>query len=129
MSLYTTLIATSNFTPLWRWAALVLMNTFSIYSPDVFYTGGCFFTGAILADLSPALEDSISSSTVQQTRHRGLIETAKLGWPIILAIFALYLGSYPEEYEDSAAWSEHLHQWGLYFAPERMIKFVLHVLT
>jgi hypothetical protein len=128
MSLYTTLIATSNFTPFWRCASLVIMDAFSLYTPDTFYSGACFFTGGILADLSIALENSRSSSAVQQVRLRRLIEPVKFCWPIILAVFALYVGSYPEEHEDHAAWSQHLHQWGDYYAPKRTIKFDLYVL-
>ena len=124
LSLYTALIATSGFTPVWRCAALVFMDAYCLYNPDTFYTGVCFFTGAILADLSLTLEDTSTSSTAQYTRGRGLIKIVKLGLPIILAIFAVYVGSYPEENPDHYTWSKTLHQWGDYIAPGRTVRLV-----
>jgi hypothetical protein len=125
MTLYTTLIATSNFTPSWRCAALIAMNTFCFYGADWFYTGFCFFTGALLADLSVVLEDrTLPLPPVRKHGRRGI--TAKLGLPLILAAVAIYIGSYPEEYQDETAWSRYLHLLGDYIFPGRKILTLLY---
>ena len=106
MFLYLTLIATAGFTTFWRRVTLLILTTLSFANPDSPMTGVCFFTGAFLADISLALENSILPRTWTSSV-----------WTIIMAIFALFLGSCPEEGPEKAAWSSVLYEAGILLFP------------
>src|SRR5271170_2392738 len=106
MFLYLTLIATSGFTTFWRRVTLLILTIFSFANPDAPMTGVCFFTGAFVADLSLALEHSPLPRTWTNTV-----------WPIAMAIFALFLGSCPEEGPEKAGWSSILYEVGILLFP------------
>lgn len=112
MFLYLTLIATSGFTTFWRRVTLLILATFSFANPDPPMTGVCFFTGALLADLSLVLENT----TLPKTSMRAI-------WPFVLAIFALFLGSCPEEGPEKAVWSTGLYEVGIRLFPGCMPTF------
>jgi len=106
MFLYLTLIATAGFTTFWRRVVLFILTAFSFANPDPPMTGVCFFSGALLADLSLALENA---TPTKPSTHRI--------WPVVLATFALFLGSCPEEGPEKAAWSSALYEVGIRLFP------------
>jgi hypothetical protein len=79
-----------------------MMSLISFSNTDTFYTGYCFFTGALLADLSLILPNHITP---------GILRVKVLG-PIVLAVVGIVIGSYPDEGEQKQAWTRQLWQWG-----------------
>lgn len=83
------------------------MALVSFSNTDTFYTGYCFFIGALLADLSLILPNHSTPG----------ISRIKVLGPIMLAVAGIVIGSYPDEAEQKQAWTRQLWQWGNeYFA-------------
>ena len=118
MMVFFALGTTSAFTPNARCATLIILTGYSLFYGD-FYGEVPFYTGTLLADMalclkSSNLPQSLSSQTI---RPYSLISIAKSYWAIALAIFALFLGSYPPGNPDIAAWSRFLFRVGYSLNP------------
>lgn len=111
MSVYLALGTTSAFTPAARRAVFIILTTYSLFYGD-FLGDVPFYTGALLADLSLHLKSKTISqplSSLESGSH-GLISIVKGYWAITMAIFALFLGSYPPDSPERAPWSQSLHR-------------------
>lgn len=104
-------------------ASRSLSGSYSVFSySEDFLCGVHFYTGALLAELSLVVgNSSYRTSTSRRIRHCGLLRIVKNYWAIILAIFALVLGSYPDSGEEQAAWSRFLFQLGWLIFPSNCI--------
>ena len=93
------------------------MDAISFLSPDDVYAGVAFFTGALLADLSLAIE---IDSTTKLSLPSGGRKVLKVGWPLAVALIALFFASYPDHGAERSAWSNFLLQLGQNLFPDRM---------
>jgi len=109
MQVYLMLLVTSAFTPSWRCAVFLAITAHCVYcEPDVLISVP-FYAGALLAELSLILNNNnISRSPPWNIGFYGgrlLPSPIKKHWPIILAIFALFISSFPVEGYEQRAWS------------------------
>ena len=111
MSVYLALGTTSAFTPAARRAVFIILTTYSLFYGD-FLGDVPFYTGALLADLSLHLKSKTVSPPLSspESGSHGLISIVKGYWAIAMAIFALFLGSYPPDSPERAPWSEFLRR-------------------
>lgn len=101
LALYLALVVTASFRPLCRRLVFLILIAYEVYWGDLLGKIP-FYVGCLLADLALTLEDE-SVSTKDRTSF-----TIKRCWPIFLAIFALFIGSFPPDSEGRAAWSRLL---------------------
>jgi hypothetical protein len=104
---YFTLVITAAFTPFYRRAVVVILLAYSIYCGDLLGEIP-FYTGTLLADLSITLSANKNASTAPSAAWAKWQKY----WPIVLAIFALYISSYPSNNPQLAGWSRFLVQMG-----------------
>jgi hypothetical protein len=111
MLIYTTLSSTSHFSTIWR--------RFVFLSSAVFfyYIGALpnelpFFIGVIIADFSIDLQTHRHQDAMFPTAHLLRLSNIRRyfrhGWPIVLTIFALFVGSYPVLHVERTRWSSIL---------------------
>ena len=113
-----------------RWI-LFLSALYYLNNGD-FVSSFCFFSGALLADLSLTLRANASNSTTSDATpshyprlrfRRHIIRY----WPIALAIFALFLGTMPPENEYYRPYSRFIYIFfETYIVPERGINAILN---
>jgi hypothetical protein len=112
MIVYLALGTTSAFTPGARRATFIVLTTYAFFYGD-FLGDVPFYIGALLADMALCLKNSSLSQPSLSSRTIGpyrLISIVKSYWPIALAIFALFIGSYPPDSPDRATWSNFLYR-------------------
>jgi hypothetical protein len=98
---YLTLVVTGSFTPFYRRVVFMIILSYTIYLGDLLGENPFFF-GALLADLSLSLQNkSVSASTSKSSNFQNY-------WPVALAIFGLYISSYPTNNAHLAGWSRFL---------------------
>lgn len=117
LTVYIILVITSPFTPFWRNSTFLFLTAYSfVYDSDVLLNIP-FYAGALLADLSLV----VNANNFPTLRlWSGELRIARLQrfiinrWPIMLAIFAFFVGSCPPFNADRTAWSRFIVQ---LFAP------------
>lgn len=114
MVIYLTLFVTLNLTPFYRRSVFILLTLYSIYCDVDVLLNIPFYAGALLADLSLIVSNengSLSSAIpfLSLGRRRELIIAyLKSHWPIFLAFFGLFVGSFPPDSFELAAWSRFI---------------------
>jgi len=111
MVLYLVLVVTASFTSHARVISLFLLTMYCVYWGDLL--GDIpFYTGALLANLSIVL------GTTSNNASRGIgIGKFRVKWPLLLAVFALFLGSYPPDSPDARGWSNVMLRFAEIFFP------------
>jgi hypothetical protein len=111
MLVYLVLTTTASFTPACRRAIFVTLIVYSLYYGD-FLGDVPFYCGVLLADMSLVLSQRQRLSTSKQTTIDGWrrFQFVRHYWPIMLAIFGLFLSSYPPDSPYRAAWSDSIHR-------------------
>src|SRR5271163_3400973 len=101
-------------TAFWRRAVLILTTIYYFYSGQ-FMSIFCFFSGALLADLSLSLRASSQASEkasppeYQAEQPSVWVPYLKEYWPIATAIFALLLASVPPQDQHYVYYSRVLY--------------------
>jgi hypothetical protein len=80
-----------------------------------------FLAGALLADMSLLTAAKSECSTTNLSRRSRLRRKADRISPVLVCLLGLFLGSYPPDSVDQAAWSRALFQWGQTFLPSDCI--------
>jgi len=108
MLVYLALVVTSAFTPFYRCAVFVFLTANSLWCGDILGEVP-FYTGVLLADMSLLLNDEplVSPRWVGPRLQR-----VQKYWPFILALFGLFLASYPPVDPDLSGWSRFLTRVG-----------------
>lgn len=114
--IYLALAVTSTFTPFYRIASFFALIAYSAYCDDDVLANVPFYIGAILADLSLVL--SSNQSPPSGPWGKGLGGLLRKHWPIILAVFSLFIGSYPPDSPELSSWSRCLRDIGSRIFPE-----------
>jgi hypothetical protein len=104
---YLALTVTAEFTRYYRNLVLFFILAFCIYGGDLMGEIP-FFTGALFADMSLHLNQNEQNSV--STSH----SFVRRNWPIILAVFALFLASYPTNNAHLAGWSQVMTHIGMH---------------
>jgi hypothetical protein len=113
MLVYFTLVVTADFTPFCRNTVFFVLLLYFLYSGDLMAEIP-FYIGALLADLSLVLQSESLCTSPPSSKFKYV----RKYWPICLAIFALYLSSYPTNHAELAAWSRFMTRLGeQYFHP------------
>jgi hypothetical protein len=116
MLVYIALFTTMSFTPSWRMAAFGVLAAYFFISRDLL-SGFTFFAGVLLADLSLIL-GKISLPPSPNLSGQSTVRRRFLGyWPIGLAIFALFIGGFPDRDTHRIAWSRYLASVGYWIFP------------
>ena len=112
MMVFLVLTVTASHTKFWR-RTILLLTTLYYFECGQFLSNFCFFSGALLADLSLVLGSSISSTSTTSRyipyiglRWKRLVIEY---WPITLALFALLLASVPPSDQDYVAYSRTIY--------------------
>jgi hypothetical protein len=108
MSVFLVLIITSSFTSFYRTTALVLLTAWSIVFDRDPLLAIPFYLGTLLADLSLVIDKNRSTSTLDIRPKLSPTRIVREHWPIMLAIFSLFLAGYPPNSPDQTAWSQFL---------------------
>src|SRR5436305_8238876 len=98
MLVFLVLSITTAHTIFWRRIGLFLMALFFFYSGE-FISTFCFFSGALLAELSLILR---GYSTTTKPAHFGSITSRH--WPVGLVTLSLFLATMPPNDPDRVAW-------------------------
>ena len=94
-----------------RRGILVLAALYFFYSGELL-TPFCFFSGALLADLSLVLKAKTSNNNRSHNNPSLRLQSQRLvaeKWPFALAMFAVLLGTVPPENQDFMAYSRVIY--------------------
>ena len=117
MLVYLVLSVTAAFTPTRRFLCLLGIVAYSIYTDRDVLSDLPFYTGAILADISLVLSDQNIGSLPLFNACSGLARGDNSRWAVVFALVALYIGSYPPNSYEEAAWSQQLNDLGRVIFP------------
>ena len=120
MLVYMAILATATFKPIGRVAAFLVMTAFFLYCGD-FLCAVHFYCGALLAELSLTdFENSTFSKSLlrRMTSRYGMVQHIL---PLLMALVALFVGSFPECCHDRAGWSRFLLRLGIFLFPSGCI--------
>lgn len=106
MLVYLILVITASFTPVYRCTIVIILLMYSVYLGDLMGEIPFYF-GVLMAELSLFLsqETVATSPPIFSGRY-------SKNWPIMMAVFALLLSSYPTNHADLAAWSRFMTRLG-----------------
>ena len=94
-----------------RW--ILFLSALYYFNSGDFISSFCFFSGALLADLSLTLRANASNSNTSDavpSHHPRLRFRRHISyWPIALAMFALFLGTMPPENENYRPYSRFIY--------------------
>lgn len=110
MVLFLLLTITAAFTTYTRRLVFYIVLALGIYNGDLLGEIP-FFSGALLADLSLYL-NSVDASTAPSWSHK-FPKFVRDYWPIAMAIFGLFIGSYPAVGPENSRWSQLLTDVGV----------------
>ena len=103
------LTTTASATALWR-RIIFILTALYFYNSGEFIGPFCFFSGALLADLSLFLRDNppreITLNLFGSSWERAIYKR----WPFGLAFLSYFLATMPPENQDYAAWSRSVYQ-------------------
>jgi hypothetical protein len=127
MLVFQALAVTATFSPICRRAVFILLTAFFVYCGDLLGEAP-FFVGALLADMSLVIgKDNQPTSSKVIGLYPRAFRVAKNNWPIAIAMFALFLSSFPTDSPERAAWSLFLDQFAVnYFPSSRRTPFICH---
>jgi len=119
MLVFLALTITAGFTPLWRRAIFILTTLYYFESEsDQYKSIFCFFSGALLADVSLMLRGHGPQGLHRVSRNTPhWFDVVSAHWPVALFLFALLLGSSPPQDQDFAFYSRAI--W--FFFYERIV--------
>jgi hypothetical protein len=103
---YLILVITASFTPVHRCTIIAILLMYSVYLGDLMGEIPFYF-GVLMAELSLFLSQETISTLPPLFTGR-----VSKNWPIIMAVFALLLCSYPTNHAELAAWSRFMTRLG-----------------
>jgi len=103
------LMSTASATALWRRIILILTACY-FYNSVEFIGPFCFFSGALLADLSLFLRSGRRNEITLNLFGSKWERAIYRHWPIALAVFAFFLATMPPENQLYVAWSRNVYQ-------------------
>jgi hypothetical protein len=114
MAVYLTLLVAMDFTTASRCATFLFLIIFSSSYGDQLLEGTLFYTGALLAELSLLHSFSHTIASPRTSSHRFYFRVVRIKsyWPIILALFALFISSYPYNGAELMSYSRFLFRCG-----------------
>jgi hypothetical protein len=124
MAVYLVLFVTSAFTPVSRGVVFFGLTLYSIFWGDLL-ADAPFYAGMLLADLSLVVGSNDSSKPISSS-PLGRFVLIKSCWPIAMALFGLYVGSFPFGAAEKANWANNLQWLGYTLFPSRCI--ILYIL-
>lgn len=123
LSVYLALFITLDFTTLYRCTIFLFLAGFSSMYGDQLLEGSLFYAGALLAELSllssPGYRNA--SPRISHQRIHVRIGNMKSHWPMIMALWALFISSYPYNGEELMPYSRFLHRCGEIIFPSNCI--------
>jgi hypothetical protein len=125
------LFVTLDFDPLYRRSAFVLLSMYAIYCGDLLGEVP-FYAGALLADMSLVIK-SYENSPLMSSRGIAILprrfQSIKHLWPTAVALFALFVGSFPRDSPEQAGWATFLNDVAGTIFPHSRMASTLFMLT